>query len=522
MLSNLSSKKSRKTRFDLSFSVMDLTNLPQLTGLCYVKWAVKDSASHPISKPLSTSSSAIPSSGFLSTSGIRSASSTLEKSSRGFTSSADPSTGDSSYNSSIFGNSFKGTTVPKTIDNHKVKFDISQKVPAVKFETNRKIRNRFIQLEDRFLILDIYVEANTTTDNSAVGEGKSQEIVHNQEKKTFLGQVKINLVDYIFKNFDCDKLSFSHSNNLSIDKYLLQESKINSILSVAIKLELVKGHYQDFSNRDFIKNGVYESSVPANNTLSANDGAHLKKTMSKNSSIQDETSDYLASNWSHHGDNISSMKSERGKTGSKFSEGLSISEKASKHGSSNSISKSMLHDEFENTINIGENSNINNVDIITKLYYKTFKVPWDERPNEFNPKECIDDIFVGGNGWKRTVDGVNLIDLDYTDLSNNQVAENNNRNHNGNKARPYFSPPLETDERKNMDNRQNSTDDHCRLKTPKFTTPNLSIPRIFLSNHNDSPQLGGITSPDVEYITPLNPKLRKMKDGSSTSTRIKR
>ena len=49
--------------------------------------------------------------------------------------------------------------------------------------------------------------------------------------------------------------------------------------------------------------------------------------------------------------------------------------------------------------------------LIESLYQKTFKLPWDPRPGEFTPRERVEDILQGGNGWAKNEKGINLIDL---------------------------------------------------------------------------------------------------------------
>lgn len=299
----------KKPRFDVRLRILDLSNLPQLLGLCFIKYGIKD-ASGPASKPLSSLSHPHTFLGTPTTSALRSTASQT-----------------SEAQASLF-KSAKGTTSHKAIENHKVKFDTVHELHNVRFEIDRKLRDRPVLLADRHLIVSVYSDA----------EG-------DHEKRSFLGSVKISLVDVIARGFD--KNGTWSPREPSVDKYLLQELKINSILSVSVTATLAKGELTDFANTHRL----------------------VKPAETAQSSTKDVP--------------------EAPKT--------------------------------ENTINIGDESNISNIELITKLYYETFQVPWDPRPNEYNPSECVEDIFRGGNGWKRTVDGANLVDVDYIEKQQSEL-----------------------------------------------------------------------------------------------------
>lgn len=44
----------------------------------------------------------------------------------------------------------------------------------------------------------------------------------------------------------------------------------------------------------------------------------------------------------------------------------------------------------------------NSSDILNDLHYKQFAVSWNKHDYELDPKTCIEDIFLGGNGFKKT------------------------------------------------------------------------------------------------------------------------
>ena len=66
--------------------------------------------------------------------------------------------------------------------------------------------------------------------------------------------------------------------------------------------------------------------------------------------------------------------------------------------------------------------------LVDNLYQKTFQLPWDPRPGEFTPRECVEDILQGGNGWAKNEKGICLIDLQalrLNELENDYYNGNN-------------------------------------------------------------------------------------------------
>ncbi|KAF5093955.1 hypothetical protein D0Z00_003766 [Geotrichum galactomycetum] len=49
-----------------------------------------------------------------------------------------------------------------------------------------------------------------------------------------------------------------------------------------------------------------------------------------------------------------------------------------------------------------DGKNPGNSDILNDLHYKQFAVSWNKHDYELDPKSCIEDIFLGGTGFKKT------------------------------------------------------------------------------------------------------------------------
>lgn len=188
--------------------------------------------------------------------------------------------------------------------------------------------------------------------------------------KIFLGRIEVNVAEYIRDNEE--PIS---------NRFLLKDSKINSILNITFQLKLIRGSYEDFNIPKQITIGQLSS--PFQSGLS-----HLI-----DNSVPDLASTPTSSTFLSHS--------------SKSKPLLSHSTQPSMNSNSNSLGSNGL-----STISSSLNP------LINSLYEKTFQLSWDERPNEYSPRECIEDILRGGNGWARNENGINLIDLQALRLKN--------------------------------------------------------------------------------------------------------
>lgn len=49
-----------------------------------------------------------------------------------------------------------------------------------------------------------------------------------------------------------------------------------------------------------------------------------------------------------------------------------------------------------------EGNSTSSTDILNELHYKQFAVSWNKHDYELDPKSCIEDIFLGGTGFKKS------------------------------------------------------------------------------------------------------------------------
>ncbi|ODV59937.1 uncharacterized protein ASCRUDRAFT_108362 [Ascoidea rubescens DSM 1968] len=684
MLANLSQKSKKK--FTLTLNIIELLNVPQLHGNCYIKWYIKDSiinnsnvpissTTPPVSKSLNENLQLlnnIPVNSVVAASANNNNRVNQQQQQQYSYSSSQVANTDNNTNynhdhhheSTIQANrlnsnenflnkNIKGITGKYKIENHKVKFNLITKISNIKFIINRRLKNSFIQLNDKFLVLYVYSdfqsevapsnnkekEQNNHNDEENSNATDNKNLI-NDEKRILLGKIEINLNQYIQNNFDPENMCFYNNINpfnFKIDKYLLKDSKINSILRLSINLQLFKGNYTDFLNLSLISNNNDNDNDNDTNQLGTNDQNFFLDTESiygNNPSlfksnlrfpqlITNKISDYIktrddnhsiltnsnssffsvnsnshsisnllisdfnarkrikhkfndikssfstntnnsnnsnnsndtnrqpitkksmpqspkSSVFSFHSDSATSLfdnpnpknisppsihsssantslsNSKQNGQGLKlndqnlkssallnihnstilkpkpFSQSDSLLETSSMKSvsalsnkskklnctntsntlcASNTLAhlpaKSPIKKQFTqnssrnnsnnsitvspgqtNNIIITNNKNLSNnqtsfnslstsqnfhadqkIDVIKKLYFKTFQVNWDPRPYELNPLECVNDIFNGGNGWKKTADGTNLIDMNYvSDPNNNSIIRGSNLN----------------------------------------------------------------------------------------------
>ncbi|CDO95043.1 unnamed protein product [Kluyveromyces dobzhanskii CBS 2104] len=330
MISISNKSKSRRPKFLLTFSITQLTNIPQSSGYCFCKWFLKD--------------------------GTGTSSSIIEQEGQKI---------DTNHQS-------KGVTERIFVKNHRAKWNYSVKPPIkLKLQVDRNKA-----LSKKVLVVEVFFEFLEELNNNDHSDGRFSH--HNNNAytqkisgKILLGTVSIDVTEFI----DKDGTEFH-------DRFLLQKSKVNSILSMSIKMQLLRGTFEDFR-------------LPNGEQLSQKIKANLENS-------PDNNSDTSFSNASP----ISSVHPPES-VGSRLSGGT--------HKTPHPTHKS-AHQTGDNLASL----TISN-QMVEKLYQKTFKFPWDPRPGEYTPQECVEDILDGGNGWAKNEKGINLIDLEtlqITDLVN--------------------------------------------------------------------------------------------------------
>ncbi|EGW30040.1 uncharacterized protein SPAPADRAFT_158395 [Spathaspora passalidarum NRRL Y-27907] len=176
---------SNKPKFAFSLSINELTNIPEINGACYIKLQIKDGHHRnkltDLIKPVPPSAS---------TAGTNSSS--------------------SSVNKSFFNNSSVNcTTSKKKIHNFKCVFNYK-----VSCNLRFGLKKKENLISNKYLLLKVYYVHESTKRSD--GGSSSQ--------TTELGRLDINLAEYL--NFD----------EPITTKYLLNQSKVNSILNLTIQL----------------------------------------------------------------------------------------------------------------------------------------------------------------------------------------------------------------------------------------------------------------------------------------------
>lgn len=320
--------QNKKTKWLFTLSIQELANIPQISGKCYVKWHIKETAKQGL----------------------------------------------------------KGKSEKASIKNYRATWSNSSVESIIKMSVNKAK-----ELQEKVLQLVVYIEYSDSKDNSKDGN-----------KRSVLGKVDINLAEYA--NYD----------EPTTNRYLLQDSKVNCILNVKIGMELIKGDKDEFIPPKVKSNSIFKGISTVFNESSSVTAPHSPTTNNSTSSSNTHSN---ANNTAH-----------------------TTATTASKAGSSKPTTPQTPHSHTSNSQMSSEKYHhsitISSDPVLSKLYERTFEIPWDPRPGEFNAQECVDDIFNGGNGWAKNEDGENLIDLKNLKLKENFESNNNNsnRNNNGNKV----------------------------------------------------------------------------------------
>ncbi|GAV52170.1 hypothetical protein ZYGR_0AG01610 [Zygosaccharomyces rouxii] len=399
----LSSKnKSQRPKFLLYLKIDELINVPQSSGYCYVKWNLKEGTG--------TSSHRLRSSG--------------------------------EDENNMIGHQSHGVTPRVAVENHRVRWNYQlQKPIEVKLQVD-KTKN----LEAKRLVLEIYFEllGNGTENNNggtaqknkkssldASNTGRSPNNVYSPKiaSRSQLGTVTLNIAEYVRED-----------EQPVTNRFLLKKSKVNSIINLTLQMKLMRGSYDDFliskvsssqltggvrSGIDDILDDSSEKSSPVSSTFqsSMSGGGGSPRSTHHSRSLRGS----LRFGSGNHGNN------SNGGSGNKAQSYTGMGS-PSTHG--NTISSSMNP-------------------LVENLYQKTFQLPWDPRPGEFTPKECVEDILQGGNGWARNEKGINLIDIQALKLIEMEVEYQENQRYGANeKMNVTKRMDTSVDEYNSMDKRE--------------------------------------------------------------------
>lgn len=320
-------------------------------------------------------------------------------------------------------NQSHGLTPRVLVENHRARWNYEFDKPLpVKLQVDK---NR--ELQAKKMSLDIYFEfvsdkndlPNPRRSTSSSSEHSKHSITNAYSQrvtgKVLLGTVSLNIAEYVRED-----------EQPVTNRFLLKKSKVNSILNVTVQMRLARGTYNDFN----VSKSFTSGQLPGAFRSGIND-------------ILDDTSDVGSPASSVYQSSIMSPQSTRngnGKVQSTLGGSLTSSGLVN-----NSISASMSP-------------------LVDSLYQKTFQLPWDPRPGEFTPRECVEDILQGGNGWAKNEKGVSLIDLQALQL--NELESDYYENHKdgpggvgtnatGSEPQAAFTKYDKMDKREFLEKRQN-------------------------------------------------------------------
>ncbi|EJS44611.1 YBL086C [Saccharomyces arboricola H-6] len=348
--------KAKRPKFLFDLQIKELVNIPQSSGYCFTKWRLKDGTG---------------------TSGHKLAL-------------------DGEHQSAS--NQSRGTTKHVHVQHHRAQWNYALEKPVIvklRLDKNGRFQKKSLVLEVYFEFADGNSSFNpnsspnvkmkkitsTNTNTTALMATGSNSYSQKITGKLLLGTVDIDITEYVKE----DEIPITN-------RFLLKHSKVNSIINVSLQLRLVRGSYEDFNISKSFTNDQLAAFRPGINTILDNASELSSPTSTTNQTLPN----YTFSNTNGNGTpaakpnasgigNSTSIKSPT-------STNNRTSGVATKPGLSATISSSMTP-------------------LVESLYQKTFKLPWDPRPGEFTPRECVEDILQGGNGWAKNEKGINLIDL---------------------------------------------------------------------------------------------------------------
>ena len=412
--------KQRRPKFLLFLQINELVNIPQSSGYCYVKWNIKEGTG-TTKNPLRSNTES-----YIHTS-----------------------------------TQSKGVTPHVLVKHHRAEWNYSLEHPVelkLHLDRNRDIVSKCLSLEVYFEFLSdastghggLRRNSRSNSDSSRRSRGSIGSLTNNLPRKLtpltqdnssttssttttapsttataasiasvphngtplspssatpkvsgkmFLGSVLINIAEYI-----------SEDESPITNRFLLRDSKINSILNVTIQLKLIRGHYTDFHiNSHTLKSrpsNTFKNGI--SNILNGDKNQELISPVSSTFNRPTRTPMQLdlrvssdASGATHNG-----VKMDTTRTPS-FSMNSTTQDS---YGSINS-SNSNVPRGITSTLPSQMNS------LVDSLYAKTFQLSWDPIPNEFSPAECVEDILRGGDGWAKNENGINMIDLQVLKLN---------------------------------------------------------------------------------------------------------
>lgn len=306
---------SKKPKFKLDLGINELSNIPQVSGNCYIDLQIKDNKrikSLPFNLP--------------------------------FKPNDDESLSSLSLNSSSTSSSGNVSIITSNKKIHNFKCSFNCKVGCnLKFGFKRREN----LINDKFLIMKIYYVSD-------------KDINAHHHHKIELGKLEINLSEYL--NFDEPITS----------KYLLKDSKVNSILSLTIHLTELPANFDFHTQLTITDNNSNHEKTDQTKISLANSSSNTKYNVPQfeRKNIFGGLNDVI-------GDKDTSYKSDDSKEKSEDKKSLKIDTASTQNHKKDVI---MIDP------------------IVNDLYRKILESTWD--PNlhallDFTPEVCVESIFDG-------------------------------------------------------------------------------------------------------------------------------
>lgn len=408
---------TKKPKFSLNLTINELTNIPQVSGYCFIELQIKDSkrglpgfTSFKTHSPAHDHSEKDGKDGML----LSKVESKLHGTSlSGISDSSSSSSTTSSGNVSV-------TTSKKRIHNFKCAFNYNLSC-NLKFPYKRREN----LIADKNLTLKVYYIHDSKNDNLS---GKLCHPPHphlNHDQTSELGKLEINLSEY---------LNFSEP---TTSKYLLRDSKVNSILILTIGLTELPSNYEfhtqlqindshsgsqtftDDKKDPQVVSQPTKFNVPQferkkvfgglNDVIQSPDSSTFSsQNLPSVSSTSSFDSDKNSS--SHHRQQVSHSLTQNTENSSESSKKKPLSKLklSCKSDNSNSSASNNAQSQVSNPADNSNNAPITRVQeniimdpIITSLYKKILESTWDPELYcllNYPPEECVKDLFECSSG----------------------------------------------------------------------------------------------------------------------------
>lgn len=353
---------SSRPKFAFNLVINDLTNVPEINGSCFIELLIKDGGKNEYNNKASKS--------------IATAIAVPSATSRSFLNKFDDFTTSLSSNQNSSSGSKEGTTLSlsgnvsattsrKKLHNFKCNFNYRLSC-NLKF----KIRRKGNLVANKYLLLKIFY----------VNDSGAQSIVGGLSQITELGRLDINLSEYL--NFD----------ELITTKYLLNDSKVNSILSLSIGLNELPPNF-DFhtqlqiqDNQSSVNSRTDTSNLVARSTSARKNNYNVPQFEKKN--VFNGIGNVFGDSGTFNGTPPTSPSTpvENGNTTQAYADGSKTESNISVVNRGNGqqeLQPNMLQQILMDPI-------------VRQLYCKILESRWDPELHTlltYSPEQCIDDIF---------------------------------------------------------------------------------------------------------------------------------